>query len=336
VTAGAGGAPDHAGHHAATRRGNLLGLTAILMWSSWAPLMVAAGAMPPFLLLAIAFSGASFVMLARRAVLRRGFADLLATPLPTLALGFAGLWGSNAMFVLALRAGAAPVAATIVTHTWPVWMALIVLALRIARGTVWDLFAFGLGFAGVVAIATRDGQFEFHVGLALALFGSFLWALYSGARTRVPPGPPDALTAFAIAAAAASWVCHLAFGEPFAAAPLDIALALAVGMLPMGIGNALWDIAVRRGDPVLLAGMSFIEPVCATGLILLMLAQAPRPMDMLGLALVLCGLALGAVSERVRRGRGAAPARLTVIKPPTGPAVREEPAPAAPLPGPPA
>jgi drug/metabolite transporter (DMT)-like permease len=321
LTAGSGGAPDHAGHHAARRRGNLFGLIAILMWSSWAPIMVSADAMPGFLLLAIAFSGASVIMLARRAVLRLGFADLLRTPLSTLALGFAGLWGSNTMFVLALDAGAAPVAATIVTHTWPIWMALIVLALGIARGTIWDLFAFALGFAGVVAIATREGQFEFHVGLAIGLFGSLLWALYSGARTRVPPGPPDALTAFAIVAALASWVCHFALGEPFAARPLDFVLALAVGVLPMGIANALWDVAVRRGDPVRLAGMSFIEPVCATGFILLLLAQAPRAMDVLGLALVLCGLALGAVSERVRRSRGGG-GRPIVIKPPTGPAVR--------------
>ncbi len=323
MTSGAGGAPDQAGHYAAKRRGNLLGLTAILLWSSWAPLMVAADAMPAFLLLAIAFSGASFVMLARRAVLRLGFADLLRTPLSTLALGFVGLWGSNAAFLLALDAGVAPVAATIVTHTWPVWMAIIVLMLRIARGTIWDLFAFAFGFAGVVAIASREGQFEFHLGLGIGLFGSFLWAFYSAARTRVPPGPPDALTAYAIVAAIASWLCHLVLGEPFAARPLDIVLALAVGMLPMGIGNALWDVAVRHGDPVRLAGMSFIEPVCATGLILLMLAQAPRPMDVLGLALVLGGLALGAVSERVRRSRGGG-GRPTVIKPPTGPAVRTE------------
>ncbi len=331
MTDSAAGAPHHAGPHAATRRGNLLGLTAILMWSSWAPIMVSADAMPSFLLLAIAFSGASAVMLARRAVLRLGFADLLRTPVSTLALGFAGLWGSNTMFVLALDAGAAPVAATIVTHTWPIWMAVIVLMLGIARGTIWDLFAFALGFAGVVAIATREGQIEFHLGLALGLFGSFLWAIYSGARTRVPAGPPDALTAYAIAAAIVSWVCHFALGEPFAARPLDFALALAVGMLPMGIANALWDIAVRRGDPVRLAGMSFIEPVCGTGFILLLLAQVPRPMDVLGLALVLGGLALGTVSEKIRRRRGSSVPPV-VIMPPTGPAVADDVAPDRPPP----
>src|SRR5690606_19321296 len=245
----------------ATRRGNLLGLTAILFWASWAPLIVAGGeTTPPFLLLAIAFTAASFVMLARRAVLRRGFADLFRTPPVTLALGVAGLFGSNVMFLMALEAGAAPVPVTIVAHTWPVWMALIVLVAGIARGTIWDLFAFVLGFAGVMAVATREGSFEFHIGLGVALIGALCWASYSGLRTRVPAGPPDALTAFAVVSAIGSWGLHFALGEPTSVTWGGLAIAIAVGALPMGIANAMWDIAVRRGDPVLLAGMSFIEP----------------------------------------------------------------------------
>lgn len=319
MTEGAAGAPDQTGHHA-TRRGNLLGLIAILMWASWAPLMVAGGAMPPFLLLAIAFTSASTVMLLRGFILKRGFA-FRRTPLLTLVLGFAGLWGSNAMFLLAIEAGAAPVPVTIVAHTWPVWMALIVLMAGVARGTIWDLFAFALGFAGVLTVATRDGSFEFHIGLGVALFGALLWAIYSGLRTRVPAGPPDAMTAFAIASAIVSWALHFALGEPSSVAPLDLVIAIAVGALPMGLANSLWDIAVRHGDPVRIAGMSFIEPACATGFVLLLLAQAPRPMDLLGLALVLAGLAFGTISERVRRNRGGRP---IAPKPSTGPAGGED------------
>ena len=186
---------------------------------------------------------------------------------------------------------------------------------------IWDLFAFGLGFAGVIAVATREGSFEFHYGLGIALIGACLWALYSGLRTRVPAGPPDALTAFAVVSALVSWVLHFTISDPIDVAPRDFAIAIAVGALPMGIANAFWDIAVRRGDPVLIAGMSFFEPVCATALVLLLLAQAPQPTDVLALALVLAGLSFGAISERVRRNRGG---RTAVIKPPTGPAGVED------------
>lgn len=306
-------APDPA----AKRRGNFLGLFAILLWSVWAPLMVAGGAMPPFLFLAIAFSSASAILLLRRVALRQGFGDLWRMPRSTLLLGFAGLWGSNAMFAIALRLGAEPVSATIVLHTWPIMMVVVVLALRIARGTLWDAAALALGFAGIVAVAIRDGAFVFHAGLALAAVSGFLWAFYSGARTKVPPGPPDALAGFAIVSAVASWLCHLAFGESFAAAPNDILIAMAVGALPMGIANALWDVAMRRGDPVTIAALSFLEPVAATAIILVMLSQSPHFSDILGLTLVLGGVGLSTLGQKLRRdaaGRIKAP-----LKPPVGP-----------------
>jgi drug/metabolite transporter (DMT)-like permease len=303
---------------AAKRRGNFLGLFAILLWSVWAPLMVAGDAMPAFLFLAVAFSAASVILLSRRVVLRRGIADLWRIPRSTLALGFVGLWGSNVIFGFALRLGAEPVGATIVAHTWPIMMVVVVLALGIARGTIWDAFALAFGFAGIVAVAIRDGAFTFHIGLALALVSGFLWAFYSGARTRVPPGPPDALTAFAIVAALASWLCHLAVGEPFAADPRDVLVAIAVGALPMGIANALWDIAMRRGDPVTIAALSFLEPVVATAIILVMLTQAPKPTDILGLALVLAGVGLSTLGQKLRRDTAG---RIkTPLKPPVGPA----------------
>jgi len=328
MTATAGRSPDgsasvdSADASSGKRRGNLLGLVAVLLWGAWAPLMVAGGAMPPFLFLAIAFTGGTAVMLARRVILRRGFADLFATPVATLALGFFGLWGSNALFAIALRTGAAPVSATIVAHTWPVWMVLVVLALGIARGTRWDVLALLFGLAGVTAVAIRDGSFELHLGLMVSFGGAWLWAMYSGARTRVPAGPPDALTVFAATAAIASWMLHVLLGEPFSPAPVDVAIALAVGMLPMGVANALWDIAVRRGDPVLLAGVSFLEPIAGTGIILIMLAEPPRPMDALGLGLVLAGVAFGTLGERARRER-LGKAGIAPIKPPAGPAPRD-------------
>ncbi|MDZ4735891.1 MAG: DMT family transporter [Rhodospirillaceae bacterium] len=310
----AAGAPDSA----AKRRGNFLGLFAIMLWSVWAPLMVAGGAMPPFLFIATAFTSASVVMLSRRVILRRGFSDLWRIPLPTLALGFAGLWGSNVVFSVALRLGAEPVSATIVSHTWPIMMVAVILALRISRGTIWDLFALAFGFAGLVSVATSDGGFTFHIGLALALVSGFLWAFYSGARTKVPAGPPDALTAFAVTAAVASWIGHFVLGEPFAAVPHHVLIAVAVGVLPMGIANALWDISMRRGDPVTIAALSFLEPIAATAIILIMLAQWPNPGDVLGLALVLTGVALSTIGQRRRRDAAARPA--VPLKPPVGPA----------------
>jgi drug/metabolite transporter (DMT)-like permease len=86
----------------------------------------------------------------------------------------------------------------------------------------------------------------------------------------------------------------------------------------MGIANALWDIAMRRGDPVTIAALSFLEPVVATAIILVMLTQAPKPTDILGLALVLAGVGLSTLGQKLRRDTAG---RIkTPLKPPVGPA----------------
>ena len=73
---------------------------------------------------------------------------------------------------------------------------------------------------------------------------------------------------------------------------------------------------------VLLAGVSFLEPIIGTGISLVMLAELPRPMDVLGLVLVLAGVAAGTLGERRRRER-IRKAGIAPIKPPAGPAPRD-------------
>ena len=283
------------------------GLVAVVLWSSYAALMVAMREVPAFLLLAIAFSSASLVMLARRLVLGMGFRDLVAIPRATLALGVMGLFGTNALFALALRTGVDTVSATIINYSWPVLMVLVVHALRIARPTPWDGLALTAGFAGVVVAALKEGTFIPHPGLILSFTSALLWAAYSGARRLVPPGPTDALAAFAVVSAALSWGCHFAFEAPTLPALSDLALIVAVGVVPLGIGNAFWDVAARHADPILLAGLSFLEPIMATWLLLLYLGTALKAADLISLGLVVGGVGLGILGDFRRRAGAPVP-----------------------------
>jgi drug/metabolite transporter (DMT)-like permease len=294
------------------KRGNLLGFVAILTWSVYPLLIVAGQKAPPFLFLAVAFTVAASFSLLRRGSLAflRGEPPLAAitglireTPRRTLALGCIGLFGSNALFNLALRWGVEPVSATIVMSTWPIMMAGIVLCLGLARATWWDALALGAGFAGILVMSGKEGGFHFEAGLLLAALSGFCWALYSGARRLVPDGPTDALGAYALVSAIASWTLHLALGEPMIFDTQTLIAMLAAGLLPMGIGNVFWDLGTREGDPVLLAGLSFLEPALATFLLLFYLLQWPLAADLAGLALVMIGAGLGVLGERQRRRR---------------------------------
>jgi drug/metabolite transporter (DMT)-like permease len=289
----------------AIRRATLIGFLATLGWACYGALVVAADMTPPFLALSIFFTAAAVTLLARRLLLGQGIADLFRIPLSTLGLGFFGLFGNNLLFVLAFTSGANPVSVNIVAFSWPVMMAAIVLLTGLARGTWWDGLAILLGSISFLAISYDGSSLSLHPGLLMALLGALLWAAYSALRRVVPMGVPDAMTAFVSLSAVASWIVHAAIGEPFQTSPNDVLALVVIGILPVGLANLMWDHGARLGDPVLLAGLSFVEPFLASSLIAYVHSVPFRPADLAGLAFLLLGIGCSMVSERVRRRREA-------------------------------
>lgn len=296
------GAPADAG---AIRRATLIGFLATLGWAGYGALVIAADGTPPFLALAIFFTAATVTLVGRRLLLGQGIADLFRIPLSTLALGFFGLFGNNLLFVLAFTSGANPVSVNIVAFSWPVMMAAIVLLIGLARATWWDAAAMVLGFGGFLVVSSDGASLTLHPGLIMALAGALLWAIYSALRRLVPVGVPDAMTAFVALSALAAWIVHLATGEPFQTSGGDLLALAAVGILPVGLANLMWDYGARLGDPVLLAGLSFLEPLLASSLIAFVHSVPFRLADLAGLGLILLGIGCSMASERVRRRLGA-------------------------------
>lgn len=293
--------PDTTASPISTARGTLLGFIAILCWSSYGVAVAFASATPPYLALAIVFSAAALSLLTRRLILRKGFGDLLTIPARTLLLGIIGLFGSNAFYILALSTGADPVAVNILSFSWPILMVAIVVASGLARITSWDVLALLLGFAGVATTAMQGHLMGVHWGLGLALLAGLSWAVYSGLRKLVPAGPQDSMSAILTVCAVASWIVHFALGEPTAVDGSSLVVLLLVGIFPVGLANLLWDLGARHGDPVLLAGLAFIEPVAATALIALLLGKAVTVWHLLGLALILAAVGSSLAGERARR-----------------------------------
>ncbi len=288
-------------------RGTALGLFAILSWSCYGVLVAANSATPPFLATAIIFSSATATLLARRLLTGGGLRDLLTIPLPTLALGFVGLFGSNCFFVLALALGGNPVTVNIGSLTWPAFMVVFIVVFGVARATWLDGLAMVFGLAGVAVLVSKGAEISFELPVLLALFAALSWAIYSALRTRVPSGPHDAMIAFVGLSAAVCWIITLGF-ETGTAPGVEILRLAAAGILPVGLANLAWDIGARHGDPVLLAGLSFMEPVFSTALIAYVLSRPVGAGDAIALALVLAAVLCSIMSER-RRRRLASPPR---------------------------
>lgn len=273
---------------------------AIAAWSCYGVLLASNQVTPPFLSMGIVFTCATLVLLIRRLVLGKGVGDVFRIPLPTLALGVLGLFGSNCLYVLALSLGGAPVAVNIAALAWPVFLVIVVVASGIARATWLDGVAMLVGFSGIVLLSLDGGGLALDWPILIALLGAVCWALYSGLRTRVPAGPQDAMICFVGVSAILCWIITAATEQ--GTVPMDELLRLvAVGIIPVGLANLAWDLGARHGDPVLLASFSFLEPVASTALIALVLSLPVGISEAGALALVLGAVTFSLISERMRR-----------------------------------
>lgn len=281
-------------------RGTMLGATALFFWSFYGVLVAANSATPPFRAMAIVFTFATLVLLGFRLIRGHGIASLFTIPLSTLALGVTGLFGSNVLYVLALQAGGSPVPVNVASLSWPVFMVVIIAAFGVGRVIWLDAVAMAVGFSGVLLLALQRGPANIDWPVMLAILGALTWAVYSGLRTRVPAGPPDAMTCFVGVSGIMCWTLTLLFEH--GSVPLDEAIRLAiVGIVPVGFANLAWDHGARHGDPVLLAGLSFLEPIASTALIAVILSKPVSLLDGAALALVLLAVLCSLMSERLRR-----------------------------------
>lgn len=285
-------------------RGTALGAAAITAWSFYGVLLASNSETPPFLSMAIVFSFATSVLLGRRLWQGRGVADLFRIPLSTLALGVLGLFGSNCLYVVSLALGGEPVPVNIAALSWPVFMVVLVACAGVARATWLDAAAMAVGFGGVILLSLQRGPASIDWPILVSMLGAFCWAAYSGLRTRVPAGPSDAMIMFVGVSCVLCWGITLTteLGRVSWGVPLDEFLRLAaVGIIPVGLANLAWDHGARHGDPVLLAGLSFLEPIASTGLIALFLGKSVGFWDAMALALVLAAVFFSVLSERQRR-----------------------------------
>jgi drug/metabolite transporter (DMT)-like permease len=291
-------------------RGTAFGALAIVAWSCYGLLLASNTATRPFLSMAVVFTSATVTLLLWRFMRGEGLTGLFPIPAPTLALGFIGLFGSNVLYPTSLALGGNPVSVNIAALSWPVFMAGFVVTFGVARATWLDGLAMVIGFAGVVLLATKGEGLSLDWAVLPAFGGALCWAALSAFRTRVPPGPRDAIVHFVAASGVVCWLFVILFEGLMLPPSGELLRLMLVGMLPVGLANYFWDLATRHGDPVLLAGLSFLEPVLSTALIAVVLAIPVGFSDAGALALVLGAVVCSVMSERLRRN--------STNRPPTG------------------
>ncbi|GEK72177.1 membrane protein [Halomonas halophila] len=182
-------------------------------------------------------------------------------------------------------------------YTWALAMALLAVPILGQRLTLVDALAGLVAYSGVWVIATRgavlDVAFADPLGVGLALVSTLIWALYwlLNVRDRRPPLVAQWQN-FSVGVPVLTGL--LLFGPGFRWHGLDgLAAGVYVGLFEMGIAFVLWQLAVGTvSRTAKVSNLIFLSPPVSLMLLYLVVGEPILPSTLVGLVLILGGLAL--------------------------------------------
>ncbi len=282
------------------RRALLLGLSAVLLWSTVATAFkLALESLSVLQLLAVAVCTSTLALLLTLAWQRR-LAELgralRATPLRFLAMGAINPLLYYSVLLAAYDALPAQQAQTI-NYTWAIKLALLSIPNLGHRLEGRDWLAVVLGYLGVVIIATEGDPlslaFTSATGVGLALGSTLIWAMFWLLNTRSDVQPDIALSAYFLFAAPLAVLLCLVWGGGVPAVSGGLAAAVYVGFFEMGFTWLLWASALRVATNVSRVGnLIFLSPMLSLVFIATILGETIHPATVIGLALIIPGIVL--------------------------------------------
>ncbi len=219
-------------------------------------------------------------------------------------VGCGALFASS-MFCLYLAVGLAQtrreaIGASIINYLWPGLTMLLAVPLLGKRARLWLLPGAFLAFAGAALAGSEAEAFTWAAFLAdlaagslpylLALGAAVSWALYSNLSRRwgegIETGP---VCIFILFSGALLLGARFLLGEQSVWSG-RVALELAFTMLvPVMLAYTFWDLAMRRGNIVLVAAISYGTPVLSVAFSCLYLGVRPGLSLVLACVLVVAG-----------------------------------------------
>lgn len=182
-------------------------------------------------------------------------------------------------------------------YTWAIALTLLSVPFlgQKIRGRDW--LACGLGYFGVVVIATQGDllalKFENPLGVGLALLSTLLWASYWIINTRNTGNPVvSVLLAFILSLPFSATACWLSDG--FATLNWQAALAVSyVGLFEMGVTFVLWLLAMKKAvNTSRISNLIFISPFISLVLLATIIGESIHLSTIAGLMLIVAGLVI--------------------------------------------
>lgn len=196
--------------------------------------------------------------------------------------------------------------AQIINYTWAITLTLLSIPFlgQKVKGMQW--LAIGVSYGGVLVIATRGDllslRFENPLGVGLALLSTVIWGFYWILNTRDTRDPVIGLflNFFCAVPLVTAYVYFTDGLRP--AALIGVAGAVYIGIFEMGISFVLWLMALKYTDNTAkIANLIFIAPFSSLFLIHFLVGEEIYSSTIVGLVLVVTGLAIQALCSSARQ-----------------------------------
>jgi drug/metabolite transporter (DMT)-like permease len=254
-----------------TSRATLIGASALLLWSTLAVLTTSSGRVPPFQMVAMAFTLASLVAVVKLRLAGRPVLATVRQPIGAWLLGVFGLFGYHCFYFMALRL-APPVEANLLNYLWPLLIVLFSALLPGSRLRLRHIVGALAGLAGAVNLIGRGGSASFDArylaGYASAVACGVIWAVYSVAIHRYRNVPSDAVGGPCAVTAVLAVACHLGLETTVWPEGWQWLVILLIGLGPVGIAFSVWDYGCKHGDLRTLGVLAYGVPLGSNALLI--------------------------------------------------------------------
>lgn len=280
-------------------RATLIGATTVLNWALLAALTQLSGAVPPFMLTALAFSVAFACFAVWLMVRGESLLNAMRQPPVVWALGVVGLFGYHALYFVAQQ-NAPPANAGLISYLWPLLIVLFVALLPGERLRLRHVIGSLLGFVGAFVLIGGDmNAGGSTLGYVAAFACALLWSGYSVLSRTVSHVPTAAVGGFCLVTAVLAVLCHLAFETTQWPQGIGWLGVIALGIGPVGSAFFTWDVGVKHGDLRLLGLLSYFTPLLSTLVLILTGYAEPTLWLAVAAALITLGMLVG--SGQLRR-----------------------------------
>ncbi|WP_410015436.1 aromatic amino acid DMT transporter YddG [Sodalis sp. RH24] len=203
-----------------------------------------------------------------------------------------------------------------INYLWPSLTVLLAMMMNGAKGGAGVYTGLLLALTGIVWLMCGDGGWTPRhmldnvlsnpLSYGLALGGALIWAVYCNVTRRFAGGQ-HGVTLFFILTALLLWVKYLFSNEPGLVFSGASVVALLVTGAVMGIAYASWNIGIINGNMTLLAACSYFTPVLSSLFAATLLHIHLTGRFWQGVALVCCGSLLCWLTTRERPVAAPAP-----------------------------